>query len=186
VLNGRFTPYRARMSVADVPRPTTARPAAPPSPPAATPAYQAHVAPTPAHRAPWTLPAPRPAFRRDGLSSEVGRLLAGAFALAWIVCATVEPMPTGEIHYPLWQLPVDLAALATIVVAVRALWRGSRNSARLGMAAGVMMAVETIMCPIAGHTPVGWWTWVQTGLSLMVMATSAALHRRQPGTDPLP
>jgi hypothetical protein len=168
------------MSVADVPRPT-AQPATPSSPAVATPSCQARVLPTSAQPAPWAPPVPRPTFRHDGLSADVGRLLAGAFALAWILCPTVEPMPTGDdIHYPLWQLPIDLAALGSIVIAVTALWRGSRNSARLGMAAGVLMAVETIICPIAGHTPVGWWTWVQTGLSLFVLATSAALHRRRP------
>ena len=73
-----------------------------------------------------------------------------------------------------------LATVGTIVAAVIALWRGSRNSARLGLAAGVFMAVMTMVCPFAGHTPVGWWTWVQTGLSLSVMATSAALLRFRP------
>jgi hypothetical protein len=165
------------------PRPTTA----PQPPAAATPAATAPAATTPAATAPAVgrpLRAEPGPSRRDGLRQSTGRLLAGAFGVAWILCPAIEPMSPGEdVHYPLWQLPIDLAALAAIVAAVVALWRGSRNSARLGMAAGVMMAVETIVCPLAGHTPVGWWTWVQTGLSLFVMTTSAALYRRVPGPE---
>ncbi len=89
-------------------------------------------------------------------------------------------MPTGHVPaYPLWQLPIDVAAIGTIILAVGALWRGSPRAPRLGIAAGVMMAVETIVCPYAGHTPIGWWTWVQAGLSLFVLFTSAALQARQ-------
>jgi hypothetical protein len=100
--------------------------------------------------------------------------------VSWILCPAVEPIPDGSFaHYPLWQLPIDLAALATIVAAVTALWRGSRHSARLGTAAGVLMAVETIVCPLAGHSPLGWWTWAQTGLSLFVLCTSVALIGRR-------
>ncbi|CAA9247922.1 MAG: hypothetical protein AVDCRST_MAG52-1938, partial [uncultured Blastococcus sp.] len=132
------------------------------------------------HAAPWSPPA-RPAKpRRDGLDRDTGRLLAIGFAVAWILCPAVEPVPTHDVDYPLWQLPFELATLGTIVAAVVALWRGSRNSARLGLAAGLAMAVMTMICPLAGHTPVGWWTWLQTGLSLAVMATSAVLHRYRP------
>jgi len=173
------------MSVADAAQPTTAEPAPPPARPVALPPSWAQVPRSsppplpvsavqhPAPVAPWNLPAPR----QDGLGRDTGRLLAVAFGLAWLLCPLVEPLPEHDMAYPLWQLPIDLAALATIVVAVSALWRGNRNSARLGMVAGVLMAVETVTCTIAGHTPVGWWTWVQTGLSLAVMATSAVLHR---------
>jgi hypothetical protein len=130
-------------------------------------------------------PAPRP----DGLTRNTGRLLAAAFGIAWILCPAVEPMPSGHVpDYPLWQLPIDLAAVASIVAAVVVLWRGGRHGARLGVAAGVLMAVETIICPIAGHTPVGWWTWTQTGLSLFVLCTSAAVlargGRRAAGAPP--
>lgn len=116
-------------------------------------------------------------------------MVAAAFAVAWILCPIVEPMPTGhEPAYPLWQLPIDLATLASIVAAVVVLWRGGRSGARLGAVAGVMMAVQTILCPIAGHTPVGWWTWAQTGLSLFVIGASAALMagvgRRTAGSSP--
>ncbi len=34
-----------------------------------------------------------------------------------------------------------------------------------------------LWCPLAGHTPVGRWTWVQTAMSLFVMAVGVALHR---------
>jgi hypothetical protein len=37
------------------------------------------------------------------------------------------------------------------------------------------MAVETIICPIAGHTTVCWWTWAQAGLSLFALGASAVL-----------
>jgi hypothetical protein len=117
--------------------------------------------------------------RQDGLGQRTGRLLAGAFAVAWILCPAVEPMPTHDMPWPLWQVPIDLATFASIVAAVIVLWRGGRNGARLGAFAGVMMAVETAICPIAGHTPVGWWTWAQTGLSLFVLVTSAVLMARR-------
>ncbi|WP_164704645.1 hypothetical protein [Blastococcus litoris] len=87
-------------------------------------------------------------------------------------------MPSGDLGPALWQLPIDLAALVSIVVAVTALWRGWRGSARLGALAGSFMAIETTICPLAGHTPVGWWTWTQAALSLSVMGTSAFLMRR--------
>jgi hypothetical protein len=118
--------------------------------------------------------------QRRGPGLTARHLLAVAFAVAWLACPLIEPMPAGdESAYPLWQLPIDLAAVGTIVAAVGALWRGSRLAPRLGIAAGVMMAVETIVCPYAGHTPIGWWTWVQAGLSLFVLFTSAALRARQ-------
>jgi hypothetical protein len=117
----------------------------------------------------------RPLPRPDGLRQETGRRLAVAFGIAFVLCPLVEPMPSGDVHYPLWQLPIDLAAIASIAAAVAVLWRGDRNGPRWGAAAGVLMAVETIICPLVGHTPVGWWTWTQAGLSLFVLGTSAAL-----------
>jgi hypothetical protein len=122
---------------------------------------------------------PGQALRQDGLSRDAGRVLSGAFALAFILCPTVEPMPEHDLPYPLWQLPIDLAALVSIVAAVVVLWRGGRNGARWGVAAGVLMAVLTAICPWAGHTPIGWWTWVQVAMSLFVMGTSAGLLARR-------
>ena len=119
-------------------------------------------------------PGPRP----DGLSRNAGRRAAVAFAIAFVLCPAIEPMPSGPMpDYPLWQLPIDLAAITSIVAAVAVLWRGGRNGPRLGAAAGVLMAVETAICPIAGHTTVGWWTWTQTALSLFVLGTSAVLMK---------
>jgi hypothetical protein len=151
--------------------------------------------PSPVAHAPEPLPAPStplpgpagPPHRTDGLTPGAGRAIACAFLIAWILCPAVEPMPDGSFeHYPMWQLPIDGAALATIIAAVTALWRGSRHSARLGVAAGVLMAVETIVCPLAGHSPLGWWTWAQTGLSLFVLCTSVALiGRRSTARQPL-
>ncbi|MCA0143532.1 hypothetical protein [Blastococcus sp. LR1] len=124
----------------------------------------------------WAPPAPRPS------GTTVQRSLAVAFALAWLACPLVEPMPSDDVHYPMWQLPIELASFASAVLAVVLLWRGSRLAAPFGLVAGCLMAVMTMVCPLAGHTPVGWWTWVQTGLSLFVMTASTALHRRTPGT----
>ena len=161
------------MYVADPFRPTTAGSAAPPVPAIPVAPLQA-----PAWRAPDGYREAGRA-RQDGLSRRAGRLIAGAFAVAWILCPSVEPMPSGPMpDYPLWQLPIDLATIGSIVAAVVVLWRGGRLGARLGTLAGAFMAVETIICPIAGHTPVGWWTWTQTGLSLFVLGTSAVLVAR--------
>jgi hypothetical protein len=99
--------------------------------------------------------------------------------VAWILCPLVEPLPSADLPYPLWQLPIDLATLGSMVAAVIVLWRGGRLGALLGFVAGVFMLLETAMCPIAGHTTVGWWTWTQTGLSLLVLGASAALLARQ-------
>ena len=154
---------------------------APPDP--TTPLAQP-VPPPPAPAAPWSPPPGTlayrrpPARRRDGLSRDAGRLLAASFGIAWILCPSVEPMPSGSMHYPLWQLPIDLAAVVSIVAAVVVLWRGGRHGARLVAVAGALMAVETMICPLAGHTPVGWWTWVQTGLSLYVLGAGAVLMAR--------
>jgi len=161
--------YRARMSVADAPLPLSVAPPVATAPEPGQPPVQSNV---PAGNRP---PAPRP----DGLDRGTGRLIAATFGIAWILCPALEPMPTGHVpDYPMWQLPLDLAAVASILAAVIVLWRGGRLGARLGAAAGVLMAVQTIVCPIAGHSPVGWWTWAQTGLSLFVLGTSAALMAR--------
>jgi hypothetical protein len=173
------------MSVADAQRPSTTENPVVPVRPVGAAEYRGQAPPPPAPRssapaAPWAPPGRRQAVRKDGLGRDQGRLLAGAFAVAWILCPAVEPMPAHDVEYPLWQLPIELATLATIVAAVIALWRGHRNSAHVGMAAGVFMAIMTMVCPLAGHTPVGWWTWLQTGLSLFVMATSAVLLRLRP------
>ena len=157
---------------------------APSSSPAALPVPVPGPVPAPSGaQLPPGLPAPTPttAARRDGLSGTTGHLLAVAFGIAWVLCPAIEPMPTMDMPYPLWQLPFDVGTLVSIVVAVVALWRGARSSARLGAAAGIFMALETTICPLAGHTPVGWWTWVQAGLSLAVMGTSAALMARRGG-----
>jgi hypothetical protein len=176
------------MYVEDPARPTVAGWAAPPvtSTPSAPAAEPERVAAAP--QAPWSAPGwrapdarPRTAGRErsDGLSQRTGRLIAGAFAVAWILCPTIEPMPSGPMpDYPLWQLPIDLATLGSIIAAVVVLWRGGRHGSLLGFAAGAFMLLETIMCPIAGHTDVGWWTWTQTGLSLLVLGISAALLAR--------
>ncbi len=154
------------MSVADDthPRTTDAAPVLPPSRPVGRPPL---------------VPASRPAGAGcgHGMDRDTGRSLAVALAFAWLLCPAVEPLPDHEMPYALWQLPIDLAAVASLVAAVVALWRGSRSAARLVLVAGVLMAVETIVCPLAGHTTVGWWTWVQTSLSLVVMATGVVLHR---------
>jgi hypothetical protein len=194
---GLAWPYGARMSLADAPLPSsvTAESAAAQAPAPAPPVSSIGpaVPRPPARPLPAGLlartrpPAPRP----DGLSRNAGRLLAATFGIAWILCPAIEPIPTGPIaDYPLWQLPIDLAAVASIVAAAVVLWRGGRNGPRLGAAAGVLMAVETIICPLAGHTPLGWWTWAQTGLSLFVLGTSAALMartgQRAAGAPPAP
>jgi hypothetical protein len=121
-------------------------------------------------------------MRHDGVSARAGHWIAGSFALAWILCPLVEPLPTGDLRYPLWQLPIDLATLGSMVAAVVVLWRGGRRGPLLGAVAGAFMLLETAMCPVAGHTTVGWWTWTQTVLSLLVLGTSAVLLARQDTT----
>ncbi len=166
------------MSLADAPLPSAPLPQVAAAPVPAPPVVPTVAPPLPADMAPWNRPQAERPPRADGLSTETGRLLAAAFGIAWLLCPVVEPLPSVDVHYPLWQLPIELAAVASIVAAVVVLWRGGRNGPRLGVAAGVLMAVMTVICPLAGHTPVGWWTWVQTGLSLFVLGTSAALMAR--------
>jgi hypothetical protein len=171
------------MPIADAPLPSAALPqvaAAPvPAPPVVPAVARPSAPPLPADTAPWHRPQADRAPRADGLSRDAGRSLAAAFGVAFVLAPAVEPMPAEPMpDFPLWQLPIELAALAAIVAAVVVLWRGGRNGARLGVAAGVLMAVLTIVCPLAGHSTVGWWTWVQTGLSLFVLGTSAALMAR--------
>ena len=140
--------------------------------PAPEPASPASIASQPA-------PAPavaQPPRRSPGLGRVGRQLLAVTFAAAWITCPVIEPVPDGpEPDYPLWLLPVDIAALVSIVAAVVALWRASRRAGALGVGAGVLMAVETVICPGSGHHLMGPFLWVQAGLSLFVLLTSAAL-----------
>jgi hypothetical protein len=70
-----------------------------------------------------------------------------------------------------------------MVAACVALWRDSRRAWALGVVAGLGMAVGTVICPGTGHHLVGWYTWVQAGLSLFVLLASAgppALAARSP------
>jgi hypothetical protein len=115
--------------------------------------------------------------RRQHSRRESARtFLAAAFAVAWITCPLIEPTPNGpEPAYQLWLLPIHLAAVVTIVAAVAALSRGSRHAAPIGIAAGLLMCVETALCPGTGHHLMGTFIWVQTGLSLFVLLTSCAL-----------
>lgn len=159
------------MTVADTPPPASAGPVDTTPPAPGPPSHRAPVAP-----GSWT----GPARAGTGRAPAPGRPLAIAFAVAWLVCPVVEPLPAEDMAYPLWQAPIDLGTVASIVLAVVALWRGSRHAPRLGVAAGVFMAVMTMICPLAGHGPVGWWTWVQAGMSLFVLFTSAALVSRWP------
>jgi hypothetical protein len=146
------------MSAPEVPPSTGLIDAAPPAPEPASPAVA------------------RPRPPRPGLGRVGRQLLAIAFAAAWITCPTIEPMPDGpEPDYQLWLLPIDIAALVSIVAAVIAVWRGSRRAGAIGVAAGVLMAVETVICPGIGHHLMGPFLWVQAGLSLFVLLTSAAL-----------
>jgi hypothetical protein len=134
----------------------------------------------------WRAPgARRPAYRvrQDGLTQRTGQLVAAAFAIAFVLCPAVEPLPDGPSpDYPIVLVPIDSAAIVSIVAAVVVLWRGGRNGARLGVAAGVLMSVETVLCPVTGHHVMGWWTWAQAALSLFVLGTSAALMTH--GTPP--
>ena len=140
--------------------------------PAGHPASPASVASQPAP-APSVAPPPH---RAPGLGRVGRQLLAIAFAAAWITCPVIEPVPDGpEPDYPLWLLPVDLAALVSIVAAVVALWRGSPRAGAIGVATGVLMAVETVICPGIGHHLMGPFLWVQAGLSLFVLLSSTAL-----------
>ncbi|RBY95654.1 hypothetical protein DQ237_14170 [Blastococcus sp. TF02-8] len=154
-----------------------ARPAVPPQQWSSTPQWQQpqQWAPPPAH---WTPPPVRP----TGTVTE--KVLAVLFGLAWLTCPVIEPMPADDMAYPLWQAPIDIAAVVSIVAAGVALWRGNRHAAWLSVTAGVLMAVETVVCVLAGHTPVGWWTWVQSGLSLFVLAGGVGLHARPPAPGP--
>lgn len=98
------------------------------------------------------------------------------FAVAWVTCPAIEPVPNGPApDYKLWQLPVDVFAVAGIVAAVVALWAAHRWGPRLGVLAGIGMLAETALCPGSGHHVVGWYTWVQAALSVGVLVTSAAL-----------
>ena len=101
------------MCVADPFRPTAAGSGSPPvhtipSPPLPAPEPAAPAQPWSVTG--WRVPdASRTAgrLRQDGLSDRTGRLIAGAFALAWILCPSVEPMPRGPVpDYPLWQVPI--------------------------------------------------------------------------------
>jgi hypothetical protein len=119
--------------------------------------------------------AAQPALRLHP-DAPVRRVLAVLFAVACVACPVIEPEPNGpQPDPPLWMLPVDLASLALIVAACVAVWRGSRRARLLGVLAGVGMAVETVLCPGTGHHLIGWYTWVQAGLSLFVLLSSAAL-----------
>ncbi len=158
------------MTVADAPHPTSSGPAA--APPSARGPRSHRPPATPRNRL-------SPPSGRSGVPV-TGRPFAIAFAVAWVLCPMVEPMPADDMAYPLWQLPLDLGTVASIVLAVVALWRGSRHAPTLGIAAGVFMALMTITCPLAGHGPVGWWTWVQAAMSLFVLFTSMALVSRWP------
>lgn len=172
-------PFRSVTAGATAPL-VPAAPAEPLAAPEPTAALQPVTWSAPEWRAPAAPPRPARRLRQDGLSDRTGRLIAGGFALAWILCPAVEPMPSGPLpDYPMWQLPIDLATLGSIIAAVVVLWRGGRHGARLGAIAGAFMLLETIMCPIAGHTTVGWWTWTQAALSLAVLATSAVLMARR-------
>jgi hypothetical protein len=103
-------------------------------------------------------------------------VIGTVYALAWIACPAIEPVPNGpEPSYELWQVPIDLLAIGSIVAACVALWVGSRWGARLGVVAGLGMIAETVTCPGSGHHLVGWYTWVQAALSLAVLASSVAL-----------
>jgi peptidoglycan/LPS O-acetylase OafA/YrhL len=175
------------LAVAPVPAPAPVPVPSVPTTGPAGPVGPRPAAPPSQHQQAWTQPR---APRRDGLSRDTGRLLAVAFGTAFVLAPVVEPTPAVPMpEFPLWQLPIELAGLAAIVAAVVVLWRGGRNGARLGAAAGVLMAALTIICPLAGHSTVGWWTWVQTGLSLFVLGTSAALMAgagRRPTAGPAP
>jgi hypothetical protein len=115
---------------------------------------------------------------RRPLAENARQLLAVLFVAAWVTCVLIEPTPDGpDPEYPLWMLPVDLSSLATLVAAAVLLWRAHRYTAPVGVAAGLLMCLETVLCPGIGHHMIGSFLWVQTALSLFVLFTSAALPR---------
>lgn len=109
------------------------------------------------------------------LSRTQGRVLAAAFAAAWISCPLVEPIPDGPEPALSWLDLIAVAGLVTIVAAVVTIARGTQRAAWYGVSAGVCMVALTITCPASGHHQVGWWTWWQSAMSGFVLVVSAAL-----------
>jgi hypothetical protein len=130
---------------------------------------------------PAAVPGSPPEPRRDA-HRLAHQAVATLFAVAFVSCVMVEPLPNGpHPEPPMWTLPIEIAAFAAVVIACVALWRRSSRARVLGLVAGAGMAVGTVVCPGTGHHVVGWYTWVQAGLTLFVLLTSAALPRALAG-----
>jgi hypothetical protein len=102
--------------------------------------------------------------------------MAVLIAVAFVTCLAVEPEPNGpHPEPPLWTLPIDLTLLAVIVAGCVALWRGSPRAHTWAIGAATALVFGTVLCPGLGHHVVGWYTWVQAGVSATALLASAVL-----------
>ena len=98
------------------------------------------------------------------------RVTAVAFAVAYLICLFVQPESSSS--DPWWFIALAVTSIATIIVAVIALWAGARHAPALGVVTGVSMVAETFIYPDGYQHALGWWTWVQAVLSFGVLAAS--------------
>jgi hypothetical protein len=52
---------------------------------------------------------------------------------------------------------------------------GKRYGLVIAAANGAAMCAETVACPAVGHHVIAWWWFLQLGLSIGVLTSSAAL-----------
>ena len=132
----------------------------------------------PATRAPAEAPGLRWSDRR--LSTAWAALLGAGWPVTFVVTGALEPAPVDP-NAPV-PLIVDLGAwafVAALVVTVCAAMARHRVAAPAAVVAGGVLAAFTVACPASGHHTYGLWWVAQLGVSLGMLAISAAsLSRR--------
>lgn len=124
----------------------------------------------------------RRSWRMPMVSARACRLLAVVPVLAYATCVAVQPVPLGPSPVlPWWYGVVDIASLVALIVACIGLGRARGWAPTAVVVAGAGMIAETITCPASGHHQVlGWWWYLQWGLSAAVLLGGLLLRRAYP------
>jgi hypothetical protein len=140
-------------------------------------AWRAEPAPDPHRSKP---PPPRRTGRR--WDDEISIAWAAAALLAWFAIMTaiaeVQPAAADDFAGPWWALAMAVVFTALFMATVIGFAMRRRWAFGVSLVGAALLAADTIICPVTGHHPAGWWVAVPAVGSTGLLAMSVIGLRR--------